>query len=273
MWDVSNSAFGGFPQGSNGVATAELRDSAAQGDQLTVADAIFPLRPVTALVYSVAPIEQPVPFVLANLGFVPSATLLAAIQAALKAMFLRIGSPLGVTLYPNQWEATLATVTGLPQYTLVSPVGPSLAPLAISQPSARSTQHPDERDVLHRGRVCPGPAKPSADRPSLAARGRRGPAAGREFAGTQLHPAARQGQLPPHRGLSLHCGRTPPRMGILPWAPRPLRRRRSDHRPAAGSRRGPAHAIERADDRSTDRLCRRAGLHNHDPGICACPSG
>ncbi len=51
MWDVANAAWNGFPQGSNGVATAELRDSAAQGDQLTVANAIYPLRPVTALVY------------------------------------------------------------------------------------------------------------------------------------------------------------------------------------------------------------------------------
>ena len=124
MWDDANAAFAGFPQGSNGVATSETRDAAAQGDQLTVANAIYPLRPVTALTYSCAPIAQPIPFVLASLGSTPSATLLAAIDAALDAMFMRIGSPLGVTLYPNQWEAALATVAGLTQYTLVSPVGP-----------------------------------------------------------------------------------------------------------------------------------------------------
>ena len=124
MWDVANAAWGGFPQGSNGVATNEPRDDAAQGDQLTVANYIYPLRPVTALVYSCAPIAQPVAFVLANLGTAPSAALLASIDAALDAMFLRIGSPLGVTLYPNQWEAALATVAGLTQYTLVSPVAP-----------------------------------------------------------------------------------------------------------------------------------------------------
>jgi uncharacterized phage protein gp47/JayE len=51
MWDVSEAAHGGFPQGSNGVATAETRAAAATGDQLAVANALFALQPVTALVY------------------------------------------------------------------------------------------------------------------------------------------------------------------------------------------------------------------------------
>ena len=129
MWDNAEIGTGGFPAGTNGVAAAETRDAPATGDQLTVANAIYPQRPVTALVYSDAPVGQPVNFVLANLGSAPSATLLAAIEAALTALFLRIGSPLGVTLYPNQWEAAIASVTGLPQYTLVSPVGPVACPV------------------------------------------------------------------------------------------------------------------------------------------------
>ena len=44
MLDNANAQWGGFPQGSNGVATLELRDAAAQGDQLTVANAIYPQR-------------------------------------------------------------------------------------------------------------------------------------------------------------------------------------------------------------------------------------
>ncbi|KAF1027064.1 MAG: hypothetical protein GAK29_00870 [Acinetobacter bereziniae] len=45
----------GLPQGSNGVANAEERDTPATGDQLIVANYIYPLRPTTALVYALSP--------------------------------------------------------------------------------------------------------------------------------------------------------------------------------------------------------------------------
>ena len=60
MMDVSEAAHGGFPQGTNGVAGAETRDTAATGDQLAVANYIYPLRPATALVYACAPASQAV---------------------------------------------------------------------------------------------------------------------------------------------------------------------------------------------------------------------
>ena len=60
MMDVSEAAHGGFPQGTNGVAGAETRDTSAIGDQLAVADAIYPKRPATALVYACAPASQAV---------------------------------------------------------------------------------------------------------------------------------------------------------------------------------------------------------------------
>lgn len=127
MWDEANAAWFGFPQGSNGVATAELRDSAAQGDQLSVANAIYPLRPVTALVYSCAPAPMPINFSLGNLGATNTATNVAAIEAALDAMFLRLGSPLGdadAIIYPNAWEAAINAVPGVPNFTIVAPASP-----------------------------------------------------------------------------------------------------------------------------------------------------
>lgn len=127
MFDTANAAAGGFPQGTNGVAAAEPRDVAATGDQRAVADFMYPLRPVTALVYSCAPIATPVPFTLANLGANNTVATLAAIRAALTAMFLDQGDPRGQTLYPNAWENALATVAGLTQYTLVAPVAPIVA--------------------------------------------------------------------------------------------------------------------------------------------------
>ncbi|MFC7611718.1 baseplate J/gp47 family protein [Teichococcus aestuarii] len=55
MLDDAQAGAGGFPQGADGVAAAETRATPATGDQLTIADALYPLRPATALVYVVAP--------------------------------------------------------------------------------------------------------------------------------------------------------------------------------------------------------------------------
>ena len=128
MWDVANAAFGGFPQGSDGVATLDLRAAAAQGDQLTVANAIYPQQPVTALVYSCAPIAQPLDFVFAVLT--PNTTaILAAIEAALTDMFLRIGTPLGMTVYESDWNKALDSVVGESNYQLASSMAPVTIPL------------------------------------------------------------------------------------------------------------------------------------------------
>ena len=70
-----------LPQGSNGVAAAETRDSAATGDQLTVANAIYPLRPVTALVYASAPTPAWQAFTISGLSGASAATKLAVRQA------------------------------------------------------------------------------------------------------------------------------------------------------------------------------------------------
>jgi uncharacterized phage protein gp47/JayE len=96
MMDVSEATYGGFPQGSNGVATAETRATPATGDQLAVANAIFPKRPVTAEVYAYAPLNNPVAITIAGLASSTTATRLA-IQTAIAAAFLQYAAPGGVT--------------------------------------------------------------------------------------------------------------------------------------------------------------------------------
>ena len=130
MLDQAEAAYGGFPQGTNGVATGDPRAAAATGDQLTVANAILPLQPVTALVYLAAPIALAVPVTIFSALALPS-TVQAAVQTALTDMFLRLGSPLGVSLYPSDFEDAIASVAGVGQFSLTLPAGP--VPLPIGQ--------------------------------------------------------------------------------------------------------------------------------------------
>ncbi len=142
MWDIAEAATGGFPVGTNGVAATEVRDTAAAGDQLTVANALQPLQQVTALVYSVAPLQQPVAFTVSGLGTANTAANQAAITGALADMFLRLGQ-VGATLDPatmapwppidpSSWYAAIASVLGTQQFLVTAP--PAVA--IVSLPSA-----------------------------------------------------------------------------------------------------------------------------------------
>lgn len=132
MWDLAEAAHGGFPQGSDGVASTETRDTAATGDQLLVADAIMPLRPVTALVYSMAPTPAPINVTIADLAGSTTA-IQAAIRAALQDMFLRRGAPGATTwppaspgdtngeIWPSDISVAIASVPGVTRFTLAAP--------------------------------------------------------------------------------------------------------------------------------------------------------
>jgi len=135
MLDIAEAIHGGFPQGSNGVATNEPRDTPATGDQLTVANAIFPLRPVTALVYVNAPTAQPVNFTINNLGTNNTGAMQTAITAALQDMFLRLANVGGTVnpragldawppLDPSSWYAALEAIQGLVNFTVAAPSAP-----------------------------------------------------------------------------------------------------------------------------------------------------
>ena len=108
MMDIVEAVHQGFPQGTNGVATDETRAAPATGDQLLVANHIFPLRPVTALVYAAAPVKQTVAFTIANTTSNDQRT---AIEAAIDEVFIRTAEP-GGTVDILTIQAAVASVPG-----------------------------------------------------------------------------------------------------------------------------------------------------------------
>jgi uncharacterized phage protein gp47/JayE len=134
MLDDARSAEAGFPQGTNGVASSETRDTAATGDQLLVANGIAPERPVTALVYATAPVAAPQNFTITGLGTANTTANQTAINAALTDMFLRLGN-VGGTINPNtmaaypaiepsSWFDAISSVLGTQTFAVSSPSGP-----------------------------------------------------------------------------------------------------------------------------------------------------
>lgn len=124
MFDDVESAHNGFPQGTNGCATGETRDVTATGDQLLVADYIFPLQPVTALVYSIAPTPAPINVALQNL--VGTATS-ADITASIEDMLLVNASPAG-TIFPSDIYSAILATPGVVHFTMTAPTTPFTAP-------------------------------------------------------------------------------------------------------------------------------------------------
>jgi uncharacterized phage protein gp47/JayE len=121
MMDAANAQWNGFPQGTSGVAAQESRDVAATGDELAVANWIYPLRPVTALVYAVAPSPLPQPFTISGLS-TTSASQRAQVSAALTALFLQKGNPLGAGgIEQSDVDAAISAVPGLPTFAVTFP--------------------------------------------------------------------------------------------------------------------------------------------------------
>ena len=108
MFDDTQAAHGGFPQGIDGCATLETRDTTAAGDQLAVADHIWPVQPVTALVYVASPVPHPIDVVLLDLD-PNTADTRSQIIASINDMYL-IRAELGGTIFPSDlYEAIIAT--------------------------------------------------------------------------------------------------------------------------------------------------------------------
>ncbi|HET6606752.1 MAG TPA: baseplate J/gp47 family protein [Rhodopila sp.] len=131
MLDEAELAYGGFPQGTNGGASSETRIAPATGDQLTVANSIFPEQPVTALVTACAPIKTPVPFTISGLGANNTAAMQAQIEAALAEMFLQQAN-VGGTLNPatmeawppidqSAWYEAIGAIAGLSGFNVPTP--------------------------------------------------------------------------------------------------------------------------------------------------------
>lgn len=124
MLDDVRSAGDGFPVGTDGTATEETRGTgAATGDQLLVADALHPLRPVTALVYVVAPTALPVDLTVNDLN---DSSLRPAIETAVADMLRERASVAGA-IYPSDIAAAIDAVPGVTRFSLASPVAPVIA--------------------------------------------------------------------------------------------------------------------------------------------------
>ena len=124
MFDDVRASFGGLPQGVDGGAAAETRTTPATGDQLLVADHIFPLRPATALVIAAAPVPYLIYPTIADLN---DASLRPAIIASLMAFFRTEAEP-GGTTYPSDLWAAIKAVPGVTRFSLPVPAAPVVAP-------------------------------------------------------------------------------------------------------------------------------------------------
>ncbi|WP_337137674.1 baseplate J/gp47 family protein [Sphingomonas aquatica] len=121
MMDAAQAAHAGFPQGTNGCATYETRDTTATGDQLTVANAIFPRQTVQSVVYAVAPVANTLDFTIAGLTGASDATK-AAIAAAIDAALYAGAAPGGIA-YIGDIEAAIAGVTAAAGFVITAVTG------------------------------------------------------------------------------------------------------------------------------------------------------
>lgn len=121
MLDIAESSHAGFPQGSNGTASGENRSANASGDQLAVANYIFPLQPVTALVYVVAPTPAPVYFTISGIASASAATR-ALIAAAIATVINAQGSAIGATVTLSAIEAAVASLPGTSGFIITAPL-------------------------------------------------------------------------------------------------------------------------------------------------------
>lgn len=143
MMDDARAAFGGFPQGVNGVPSKEGRAAHAAGDQLVVADALFALQSATALVYAVAPVANVIGLTVAG---IPGASVAvrAAIAAAVAGALLGAAAPGAVTPI-SAIEAAIASVAGAKGFVITGvtashgAVSPAIVGNISSDPTALPT--------------------------------------------------------------------------------------------------------------------------------------
>ncbi|MGY2158626.1 baseplate J/gp47 family protein [Pseudomonas tolaasii] len=125
MLDEANAAQGGFPQGTNGISPSDNRVTSgnlAAGDQLIIANTIYPLQPVTAMVYVCAPIASPVPFTITGLTGATLATR-AAVAAAISGVLLEQGAPLanGSFVGLSDIDSAVTAIAATKGFVITSP--------------------------------------------------------------------------------------------------------------------------------------------------------
>jgi uncharacterized phage protein gp47/JayE len=93
----------------------------ATGDQLTVANAIIALQPVTALVYACAPINNAINFTISGTTSWNTTTR-NAVSAAISGVFLTNGAP-GGTINLSDIESAIGAVSGTQGFVITTPTG------------------------------------------------------------------------------------------------------------------------------------------------------
>ncbi|CNI67594.1 baseplate J family protein [Yersinia pekkanenii] len=118
MCDGNN--YGGFPVGTDGISQFEEWGAVkATGDQARVADFVYPLQPIIAIIYVCAPVAAPVNFVISGISTANSETT-AAINAAIDEVFFTEGEPGGKILL-SSLLLSIGDVAGTSGFILNSP--------------------------------------------------------------------------------------------------------------------------------------------------------
>ncbi|MEC5321136.1 baseplate J/gp47 family protein [Brenneria populi subsp. brevivirga] len=121
MCDGETTDNSGLPDGTDGVATDEdYAMDKATGMQLTVADYIYPLRPVTALVYICAPIQESVDIVIDGISDADSDTV-QKIYDAIDSVMYDSADPTDGILYLSDLVIAISDVSGTDGFLITSP--------------------------------------------------------------------------------------------------------------------------------------------------------
>lgn len=126
MFDEANADHQGFPQGTNGISSSDNRVTSgnlASGDQLTVANSVFPEQPVTAMVYVCSPIAASKNFTITGLTGASLATR-AAVASAISEVFMEQGAPLsdGSFVALSDIDSAIAAIASTKGFVITSPV-------------------------------------------------------------------------------------------------------------------------------------------------------
>ncbi|MCH7381363.1 baseplate J/gp47 family protein [Acinetobacter higginsii] len=106
----------GLPQGTNGVASNETRGTPATGDQLIVANYIYPKRPVTALVHLLSPTIETINMNITGVRPIDR----AAVTVSLHEAFLNNSAPGKKVVLANLWAA-INKVDGTDDFKIITP--------------------------------------------------------------------------------------------------------------------------------------------------------
>ncbi|KUR80751.1 baseplate J/gp47 family protein [Novosphingobium sp. FSW06-99] len=123
MMDVVEAAYGGFPQGSNGLAAGDTRDVAATGDQLVVANYLATVQPVCPRVYALAPTANTIAMTISGLagaGATVQANVAAAFAAALQVNASPGGTPNGGVTDISAIESAISAVAGTSGFVITN---------------------------------------------------------------------------------------------------------------------------------------------------------